>query len=190
VRSVPWLSDHTMRRHHLTQASEAPVHSAPIRSGSRLLAIAAVKISLTSRLLASPGATAAVMLSALALGACGESAQEKAKAQVCGARTDISNRINTLTGLGLSTNLPSQVKTGVEAIANDITKIKNGQGNLEPARRQQVQTATHTFEARLNSILTGLTSNLSLSNAEAQFKTALSELATSYKQTLAPVNCS
>jgi hypothetical protein len=130
------------------------------------------------------------MLSALALGACGESAQEKANAQVCGARSDISKRISTLTGLGLSTSLPTQVKTGVEAITNDITKIKSAQGNLEPARRGQVQNATHTFETRLNSILTGLTSNLSLSNAEGQFKSALSELTTSYKQTLEPVNCS
>jgi len=149
-----------------------------------------VKISLTSRLLQRPGTIAAVMLSALALGACGESAQEKANAQVCGARSDISKRISTLTGLGLSTSLPTQVKTGVEAITNDITKIKSAQGNLEPARRGQVQNATHTFETRLNSILTGLTSNLSLSNAEGQFKSALSELTTSYKQTLEPVNCS
>jgi hypothetical protein len=130
------------------------------------------------------------MLSALALGACGESAQEKARAQVCGARSDISKRIDTLSGLELSSNLPSQVKSGVEAIAEDITKIKGGEGNLEPARRGQVQTATHTFETRLNSILTGLTSNLSLSNAESQFKSALSELKTSYTQTLEPVNCS
>jgi hypothetical protein len=130
------------------------------------------------------------MLSSVLLSACGESAQQKASAQVCGARTDISKQINTLNALGLSANLPSQVKSGVEAIANDITKIKNEQGNLEPARRKQVQTATHTFETRLNSILTGLTSNLSLSNAEAQFKSALSDLATSYKQTLASVDCS
>jgi hypothetical protein len=131
-----------------------------------------------------------VVLGCLALSACGESAQEKAKAQVCGARRDISKRIETLTALGLSTELPSQVKTGVEAIANDITKIKDAEGRLEPARRGQVQTATRSFETRLNSILTGLTAHLSLSNAEAQFKSALSELGTSYKQTLAPVNCS
>lgn len=149
-----------------------------------------MKIFPTSRPLQGTGAAAAVMLSALALGACGESAQEKASAQVCGARNDISKQISALTGLGLSANLPSQVKTGVEAIANDITKIKDAQGNLEPSRRRQVQTATHSFEARLSSILTGLTSNLSLSNAEAQFKSALNELTSSYRQTLEPVNCS
>jgi len=149
-----------------------------------------MKIPLTSRLPPRLSAIAAVVLGALALSACGESAKEKANAQVCGARKDISKRIETLTGLGLSTNLPSQVKTGVEAIADDITKIKNAEGKLEPARRAQVETATRTFETRLNSILTGLTSNLSLSNAEAQFKSALSDLGTSYKQTLAPVNCS
>ena len=96
----------------------------------------------------------------------------------------------SLTGLTVSTISPSEVKTGVEAIANDLSKIKKAQGNLAPARKEQVETATHTFETQLSSILTGITSNLSLSNAEAQFKTALSQLATSYKQTLAPINCS
>lgn len=148
-----------------------------------------VQISLTSRVLSKPPAFAAVLLSALALAACGESAETKAKAQVCSARADISKQINTLTGLTLSTISPTAVKTGVEAIANDITKMKTAEGNLEPARKAQVQTATRTFETRLGSILTGVTSDLSLSNAEAQFKSALSGLATSYKQTLAPIAC-
>ena len=94
-----------------------------------------------------------------------------------------------LTSLTASTISPSAVKTGVEAVANDLTKIKNAQGNLAPARKEQVQAATHTFETQLSSILTGITSNLSLSNAEAQFKSALSQLATSYKNTLGPINC-
>jgi hypothetical protein len=130
-----------------------------------------------------------LLAGSLAITACGESAQEKAKAEVCSARADISKQINMLTSLTASTISPSAVKTGVEAVANDLTKIKNAQGNLEPARKEQVQAATHTFETQLSSILTGITSNLSLSNAEAQFKSALSQLATSYKNTLGPVNC-
>lgn len=130
-----------------------------------------------------------LLAGSLAITACGESAQEKAKAEVCSARADISKQINMLTSLTASTISPSAVKTGVEAVANDLTKIKNAQGNLEPARKEQVQAATHTFETQLSSILTGITSNLSLSNAEAQFKSALSQLATSYKNTLGPINC-
>ncbi len=130
-----------------------------------------------------------LLAGSLAITACGESAQEKAKAEVCSARADISKQINMLTSLTAATISPSAVKTGVEAVANDLTKIKNAQGNLEPARKEQVQAATHTFETQLSSILTGITSNLSLSNAEAQFKSALSQLATSYKNTLGPINC-
>jgi hypothetical protein len=131
-----------------------------------------------------------LLAGSLAITGCGESAQEKAKAEVCSARADISKQINMLTSLTASTISPSAVKTGVEAVADDLTKIKNAQGNLEPARKEQVQAATHTFETQLSSILTGITSNLSLSNAEAQFKSALSQLATSYKNTLGPINCS
>jgi hypothetical protein len=130
-----------------------------------------------------------LLAGSLAITACGESAQEKAKAEVCKARADISHQINMLTSLTASTISPTAVKTGVEAVANDLSTIKKAQGNLAPARKEQVQAATHTFETQLSTILTGITSNLSLSNAEAQFKSALSQLATSYKSTLGPINC-
>jgi hypothetical protein len=145
---------------------------------------------LTSMALRKSLAIVALLFSSSMLVACGESAQEKAKAEVCSARADISKQVNTLTGLTVSTISPSQVKTGVEAIANDLTKIKKAQGNLAPARKEQVEAATHTFETQLSSILTGITSNLSLSNAETQFKSAVTQLGTSFKQSLAPINCS
>jgi phospholipase/lecithinase/hemolysin len=145
---------------------------------------------LTSTLLSKSLPLAALVSGALALTACGESAQEKAKAEVCSARANISKQVNTLTSLTAATISPTEVKTGVESIANDLTKIKNAQGKLAPARKEEVQSATHTFETQLGSILTGITSNLSLSNAETQFKSALTQLAESYKKTLAPINCS
>jgi cell division protein FtsB len=140
--------------------------------------------------LSKPPAIAALLLSTLALTACGESTQEKAKAQVCSARSDISKQVATLTTLPLSSNSLTQAKTGLQAIGKDLTTIKNAQANLQPARKEQVQAATHTFETQLSSIVSGLGSNLSLNNVEAQLKSALAQLATSYKQTLAPINCS
>ena len=145
---------------------------------------------MTSTALSKSLAFIALALGSSALVACGESTQEKAKAEVCSARADISKQVNTLTGLTVSTISPTEVKTGVEAIANDLTKIKKAQGNLAPARKEQVETATHTFETQLSSILTGITSNLSLSNAETQFKSAVTQLGTSFRQSLAPINCS
>ena len=43
------------------------------------------------------------LLAALALGACGESKEDKAKSTVCDARADISKEVDQLTGLTAST---------------------------------------------------------------------------------------
>jgi hypothetical protein len=135
-------------------------------------------------------AIVALLLSALLLTACGESAQEKATAEVCDARADISKQINTLTGVSASVSAPAQMVRAAEAIAGDLTKLRKAEVNLQPARKEQVQAATHTFEKQLSAVLTGLASSLSLSNAETQLKSALNKLVTSYKQTLAPLSCS
>jgi hypothetical protein len=135
-------------------------------------------------------AIAALLLSALVLAGCGESSQEKAKAQVCAARSDISKQVKTLSELTISTSVLTQAKTGLEAISNDLTKIKDAQPNLEPARKQQVEAATNTFETQVGSIVTGLVSNPSLSNAEKQLKASLAQFANSFEHALTPINCS
>jgi Tfp pilus assembly protein PilP len=132
----------------------------------------------------------ALLCSVLVFAACGESAQEKAKAQVCNARADISKQISTLRSLTLSTSSVTEAKTSLEAISADLTKIKDAQANLDPARKQQIETATHNFETQLTTIVNNLTSSLSLTNASGEVKSAVTQLTTSFKQTLAPVNCS
>lgn len=136
-----------------------------------------------------PLAAAALLLSALVLASCGESGQEKAKAQVCQARADISKQVKMLSELTLSLNVLSEAKTGLEAIGKDLTKIKDAQPNLEPARKEQVQAATHTFETEVSTILSELVSKPSLSKVEKQLKSSLTQLAGSYEKALAPVNC-
>lgn len=131
----------------------------------------------------------AVLFSVLALAACGQSSQEKAKAQVCEARADISKQISTLSTLTVSPSSVTQAKTSLEAIAADLKKIKGAQANLDPARKQQVQAATSTFETQLSSIVSSFTSSLSLTNAETQVRAAVTQLTNSYKQTLAPISC-
>ena len=132
----------------------------------------------------------AMLFSVLVLTACGQSSQEKAKAQVCEARADINKQINTLSILTLSTSSVTQAKSSLEAIAGDLNKIKGAQANLNPARKQQVEGATNTFEAQLTAIVKSFTSTLSLTNVETQVKSAVTQLTTSYKQTLAPISCS
>jgi uncharacterized protein YhaN len=132
----------------------------------------------------------ASLLGVLVLAGCGESSQEKAKAQVCSARSDIQKQVKTLSELTLSTSVLSQAKEGLDAIGSDLKKIKEAQPNLEPARRQQIETATHTLEGQVSSIVTGFVSNPSLSNVEKQLKSSLTQYAKSFEQALAPINCS
>jgi outer membrane murein-binding lipoprotein Lpp len=135
-------------------------------------------------------AIAVLLLGVLLLAGCGESSEEKAKAQVCTAKSDISKQVKTLSELTISTNLLTQAKDGLEAIASDLTTIKDAQPNLAPARKEQISSATHTFEAQVSSIITGLVSNPSLSNAEKQLKASLTQYAKSFERALAPINCS
>jgi hypothetical protein len=143
----------------------------PIGSRARLIALAALAVGV------------------FALSGCGESAQAKAKKQVCGARGDLVTRITTLAGLTLSSSSASTAKISFEAIGKDVGQIKNAQSKLGPPLKGQVEAATHSFIAQVDSIASGLTSKLSLSNAAAQFKSALSQLANAYNQTLGSINC-
>jgi hypothetical protein len=142
------------------------------------------------RVLGRASAIIALLLGVLVLAGCGESSEEKAKAQVCSAKSDISKQVTMLGELTLSTNILTQAKDGLEAIGSDLTKIKDAQPNLEPKRKQQIEAATHTFESQVTSIITGLVSNPSLSNAEKQLKASLTQYAKSFEQALAPINCS
>jgi hypothetical protein len=125
----------------------------------------------------------------LALGGCGESAQAKAKKQVCTARGDLVKQVTTLSGLTLSSSSANAAKASFEAIARDVTQIKDAQPRLGQPLKGQVETATHDFVTQVNSIASGLTSNLSPGDAAAQFKSALRQLVVVYNQTLAPISC-
>ena len=140
---------------------------------------------------------ATLAMSAAGLVACGESSQEKAKAEVCSARRSISEQVTKLQGLTISTSTLTEAKAGFEAIGKELTKIKNAQPNLEPARKEQVEAATKTFQTQISSLAAGIASSLgsgslssALTNAEPQLKAALTQLGTDYKSALEPINCS
>jgi hypothetical protein len=125
----------------------------------------------------------------LAVG-CGESAEDKAKKKVCNARSDVQKQVNDLQNLTLSTATVNGVKDNLNAITNDLKQIKDAQGDLNSERKAQVTQATQQFESQLNSIVQSVGSSKSLSDAAAQLKPAVNQLASSYKQTLAKVDCS
>jgi hypothetical protein len=143
--------------------------------------------------------SAFVMLALFAtvLAGCGESAQEKASAEVCAARKEISNQVTKLKGLTLSSNTVNEAKASFEEIRKQLTKIKDAQPKLEPKRKEQVESATNTFTSELSSIASGVASSLPSSNLESALKTAqpkikaaVDTLASDYRSALGPINCS
>ena len=108
---------------------------------------------------------------------------------MCNARNDIAKQITTLQKLTLNPGAAGAAKASFEAIGKDVTQIKNVQNSLDTGRRKQVETATRNFVTQVTAIAAGLSSNTSISNAEAQFKSALSQLATAYSQSLGAVSC-
>jgi uncharacterized phage infection (PIP) family protein YhgE len=130
------------------------------------------------------------LVAALALGACGESKQDKAKTAVCDARADIGKQVDKLKSLTITTATTDDVQNSLKAINSDLSKIKDAQGDLSDARRQQVQDANKAFTSQLSDIAGSLGKSTSLSDAKAQLTSALQQLATAYKQSFARVDCS
>ena len=129
-----------------------------------------------------------LLIAATALG-CGESDEEKAQTQVCDARADLKTQIDDLAGLTLATATVDGVKKNLDAIEDDLKQIKDAQGDLNEERKQEVESATEQFTSELEGIASGLTSDLSLSGAKAELETAGKQLASSYQQTFAQIDC-
>jgi Tfp pilus assembly protein PilP len=129
------------------------------------------------------------LVAALALAACGESAQDKAKKQVCSARDDIQKQVNELKSLTPATATTSGIKDNLTAIQNDLNKIADAQGDLNADRKKQVQQANDKFVSEFKSIASNLGSNLSVGDARAQLKAAAQQLASAYQSSFAGVNC-
>ena len=117
-------------------------------------------------------ALAALLVVAVAIAACGdsESDQERAQNQVCDARADIEQQISELRGLNL-------------------VKMKDAQPDLTDQRKQQVESATKAFESRVESVVKGLGTGSSLSEALTDLQNSLIELRDGYQQALAPIDC-
>jgi hypothetical protein len=134
-------------------------------------------------------AVVALLLVPVAVAGCGESDEEKAQNEVCDARDDIQTQIDDLSSITLSTTTVDEVEGNLSAIQDDLMDIANAQGDLNEDRKQQVQSANQQFKSQLDSIASGLTSNLSLSGAEQKLKDAAQQLASSYKETFAKIDC-
>ncbi len=136
-------------------------------------------------------ATGLAALSAgLGLAGCGESKEQKAEKKVCAAKSDISSQLTSLKSLPLAPSSLEQAKTDVTAISEDVKKIKEAAPDLAQPRRQEVEKATEQFGKQASEATEGLKSGGSLSAAQSQVKTALTQLAGAYSAALEPIKCS
>jgi chromosome segregation ATPase len=134
---------------------------------------------------------AVIAAAVMALPACGddESDAEKAQNQVCDARADIEKQVKELGNLDLATATRDQIQQNLNAIKDDLGKMKDAESDLNADRRRQVESATNTFQASVDDVASGLGESKSLSSAVTQFQNSLRELQNSYQQALAPIDC-
>ena len=134
-----------------------------------------------------------LLLSALGLGlafaACGQSDEEKAKADVCDARDDIQANVKELQSLTLGTATTDKVRSSLNAIKDDLAKIADAQGQLSEDQKQQVQKANEAFKSKVKAVSEDLGQSVSIEDAAKQLKSDLAELATTYQQSFAPIDC-
>lgn len=132
----------------------------------------------------------AAVATTVALAACGgQSKEEQATNKICDARADISKQVDTLKGLTLSTATTSQIQDSMKAIGNDLKTITDAQGDLNGDRKQQVEQANQAFAKEVKNVASTVLRETSASEARAQLKTAFQDLATTYEQSFAKVDC-
>jgi hypothetical protein len=133
---------------------------------------------------------AALLAVAGLLVACGESEEEKAQNEVCDARADIQRRVDDLADLTITTASIEQVTDNLEAIRNDLQTIAAEQGDLEPERRQEVEQAAKRFGSQLQATAQDVVSGAaSGEEAGTRVGSALDELAKTFREAYAPVDC-
>ena len=131
----------------------------------------------------------AVVLLVFALGACGESDEEKAQNTVCDARDDINKQVNELKSLTPATVTTDAATQNLDAIKTDLNNIADAQADLSSDARSEAEAATNAFTSSVEEIAGQLGSSLSAADAKAQVVTALDQLAASYQKAFAPLNC-
>jgi hypothetical protein len=131
----------------------------------------------------------AIALMALVAG-CGESKSDKAMADVCAARDDISKQVDQLKGMTISTATSNQVKDSLQAIRDDLSKIGKARADVSDDRRQQIDAANTKFTSSVRATLLDLGKTVSLEDASTQLKNAFQRLAATYKDTFGAIDCS
>jgi two-component SAPR family response regulator len=131
----------------------------------------------------------AVVMLVFALGACGESDEEKAQNEVCDSKADIAQQVDELKSLNSTTVTADGVKSNLDAIKDDLNNISDAQSDLSSDRRSEAEAATKAFSSSVQATASQLGSSLSAADAKTQVLTAIDQLAASYQKAFAPLNC-
>ena len=135
-----------------------------------------------------PVALLVVVVVAVIAVASGDSKEEKAMAQVCGARADIAEQLKSLQGLEVG-SAAGQVRTSLQAIGDDLKTIAGARKDLSDARREQVQQANDTFVAAVKDAAGSVTDLVSLQSASGDAGQAAKQLAQTYQATYGKFDC-
>ena len=129
---------------------------------------------------------ASVALAAVGCGA--DSAEEKARTQVCDARANIQKSINSLKGLTLATGTTDEIRQQLEAIRKELGTIRSAQGDLNADRRAQLQSANDKFADTIRTSAQTVLRSTSAQEASTELRQAADQLETTYKSTLSPID--
>jgi len=135
-------------------------------------------------------ATCITLIASFAAAGCGESAEDRAQSTVCGARADISEQVDSLKAMTPASFTTDAVSQSLNAIRSDLADIRNAQQDLGDDRRQQVQDANQAFASEVQSVLQEVLRSTSAADAKEQVTSALQQLAATYEQTYARIDCS
>ncbi len=136
-------------------------------------------------------AIALVLLAAVTAGGCGgESKSDKAMADVCAARDDITKQVDALAGMTITTATTSQIGEALQAIRNDLGKIGDARKDLADDRRDEVDKANDAFASSVRKTVADVGTSTSLQGAATQLKDAFQQLKTSYQSSFGAIDCS
>lgn len=138
-----------------------------------------------------PVAIVPLALVAIVLAACGgKSKGDQAKSTVCDARADIAKQVDSLKAMTPQTFTAGDARAGLKAIRDDLSTIAGAQGDLSQDRRSQVQAANQQFKAQVQQVAGEVGRSLGSGQAKDQLTAAFDDLAATYQQTFAKVDCS
>ena len=82
------------------------------------------------------------------------------------------------------------VKSSLQTIGDDLTKLKDAQGDLSGDRKDEAAKAWQTFRTEVKTIRENLLTSLSAADAKQQLASSVDDLAASFRTAFAPVDCS